>query len=93
MDRDGSNGVQFTDFGDAWKPAWSPDGRRIAFNSSLEGTPGIYVMDIDGKNRKNLTPQPNFDWDPDWFDPEVPPYAVSTLGKCGVTWGLLKVRK
>ncbi len=34
---------------DGW-PAWSPDGRRIAFASNRGGNQQIYVMDADGGN-------------------------------------------
>ena len=36
-------------------PSWSPDGKRIAFNSFRDGTSDIYVMDADGDNQRNLT--------------------------------------
>lgn len=38
-------------------PAWSPDGQRIVFSSTLGDyrTEQLYVMDADGKNRKQLT--------------------------------------
>jgi TolB protein len=36
-------------------PAWSPDGKRIAFASNRDGTAHVYVMDADGKNIKQLT--------------------------------------
>jgi Tol biopolymer transport system component len=29
-------------------PAWSPDGRKIAFASTRDGNPEIYVMNADG---------------------------------------------
>ena len=35
-------------------PNWSPDGQKIAFDSNLEGTVAIYVMDGDGSNQKHL---------------------------------------
>jgi Tol biopolymer transport system component len=36
-------------------PAWSPDGTRIAFNSSRDGNYEIYVMNADGSEQRNLT--------------------------------------
>jgi len=36
-------------------PAWSPDGKRIAFASDRAGKQGIYVMDADGENVRQLS--------------------------------------
>ena len=36
-------------------PAWSPDGKRIAFTSTRDGDFNLYVMDADGKNARQLT--------------------------------------
>jgi len=51
-------------------PAWSPDGTRIVFESTLEdpvnGNPDIYVMNADGSGRTRLTTNPGFDSDPSW---------------------------
>jgi TolB protein len=41
-------------------PVYSPDGRRIAFNSTRTGTPEIWVMDNDGSSPQQLVPS-NFD--------------------------------
>jgi len=64
MDADGSN-VRHLVYG--WQPAWSPDGRRIAFASNVDpGAVGIYVVDVDGRNRKRLTNPGNpRGWDTD----------------------------
>ncbi len=42
-------------------PAWSPDGKQIAFASLRNGHKGtrLYVMDADGKNVKELTHEDN----------------------------------
>lgn len=39
------------------EPAWSPDGKRIAFISDRDNENNIYVMNADGSNVKNLTKQ------------------------------------
>ena len=55
---DGTDLRQLTDHPshDRW-PAWSPDGRQIAFHSTRarDNSGGIYLMDTDGKNVKELT--------------------------------------
>ena len=50
----------------AWDsaPAWSPDGRRIAFRSKRDGNPEIYVVNADGSGLRNLTRSPA---DDGWF--------------------------
>ena len=50
-------------------PAWSPDGTRMAFNSSSDGNEDIYVMNADGSGQTRLTNNPAEDffsaWSPD----------------------------
>jgi len=46
------------------EPAFSPDGSRIAFVSTRDGQPEIYVMDADGSNVARLTNSPAPDGDP-----------------------------
>jgi TolB protein len=36
-------------------PAWSHDGKKIAFISDRDGRPNVYVMDADGKRAKQLS--------------------------------------
>jgi Tol biopolymer transport system component len=43
---------------DDFVPAWSPDGRKIAFLSKRDGNPEIYVMNTDGSEQRNLTRNP-----------------------------------
>jgi WD40-like Beta Propeller Repeat len=46
--------VQLTFFDDASaaSPAWSPDGRKIAFISDQNGTPKVWVMSADGNSAR-----------------------------------------
>ncbi len=50
-------------------PAWSPDGRTIAFESRRDGDSEVYVMNADGTNVRRLTVSPGEDrgaaWSPD----------------------------
>jgi TolB protein len=46
--------------------SWSPDGARIAFSSSKDGNPEIYVMDRDGGRVQRLTDDPGIDVSPTW---------------------------
>jgi len=81
MDADGRNQTNLTNntCHDCF-PAWSPDGRRIAFASDLIGNDEIlllgsyysnpyyeiFVMDADGRNQTQLTHNEISDMYPDW---------------------------
>src|SRR5260221_14569420 len=47
-------------------PAWSPDGKRIAWSSTFEGNQELYVADLDGTNRRRLTNDPALVAHPAW---------------------------
>jgi Tol biopolymer transport system component len=47
-------------------PAWSPDGRQIAFYSSRNDATDIYRMDADGSNVTRLTQGSAYVWRPRW---------------------------
>lgn len=58
--------AQGTDRAQNYLPAWSPDGGRIAFASSRDGDWEIYVVNVDGTNRRRLTANPADDGAPTW---------------------------
>jgi TolB protein len=47
-------------------PAWSPDGKRLAFTSTRDGNQELYVALADGSERKRLTSDPAIDAHPSW---------------------------
>jgi TolB protein len=56
-------------YGPDWdsEPAWSPDGKRIAYTSAGSNTPrAIYVMNADGTARRRLTFGRTGDGSPAW---------------------------
>lgn len=64
---EGSNLRQLTHLGaDSNYPAWSADGRQIAFSSTLDGDDEIYVMNADGSNIRQLTHNDVTDETPEW---------------------------
>jgi TolB protein len=70
MKADGTGIVNLTnnDANDEF-PSWSPDGRRIAFQTDRVGNLEIFLMDPSGANSVNLTKHPARDlgaaWSPD----------------------------
>jgi Tol biopolymer transport system component len=68
MDRDGGHARNLTrDRGNDWSPAWSPDGRTIAFASTRSGSLELWTMDSDGSNPRRLSSSPAEypSWSPD----------------------------
>jgi Tol biopolymer transport system component/DNA-binding winged helix-turn-helix (wHTH) protein len=67
-DGQGADPLRLTSFNGAFSdtPSWCSDGRRIAFGSSVSGTPAIYVEDITERlPRKVLTSRANLS-QPSW---------------------------
>ncbi len=62
-----SNQIRLTDSSaNDTRASWSPDGKKIAFQSDRDGNDEIYVMDADGTNQTNLTNNPASDRHPSW---------------------------
>jgi TolB protein len=74
VNADGSNLTRLTHTADAatgaagnYGAAWSPDGSKLAFNSTRSGNSDIWVMNADGSAPVNLTPNtPGGDIEPAW---------------------------
>jgi Tol biopolymer transport system component len=70
METDGSNvqRITHTPVRDAHStaPNWSPDSRKIAFDSTRDGNFEIYVMDADGSNLQRITHNDKVDARPAW---------------------------
>jgi TolB protein len=47
-------------------PAWSPDGKKIAFTSYLKRNPDIYLVDLNGKNLQRFSYYPGLNLSPSW---------------------------
>lgn len=62
-----ADGSEVTRVMDGSSPAWSWDGRKIAFtrNSSSAGAAGIYVLDLDGPGLRYVGPGLDPTWSPD----------------------------
>ena len=67
MPANGGSATPITDeFGDARQPAWSPDGRRVAFQSFRDGNYHIWSVSADGTDLTQHTFGPYDDREPDW---------------------------
>src|SRR6266702_115489 len=67
--RDGGEARQLTTGGHETHPAFSPDGKWIAFTGEYDGNADVYVMAAEGGAPKRLTWHPDADvvvgWTPD----------------------------
>ena len=54
------------------EPSFSPDGQWIAFTSTRDQNPEIYIMTNNGSGQLNLTNDPGRDIQPDWLPLSTP---------------------
>ena len=58
--------IPFPDLGEIYQPAWSPDGRQIAFTGHVGGLTDLFVVDLESGARRRLTQDPFADLQPAW---------------------------
>jgi hypothetical protein len=58
--------IPFPDLGEIYQPAWSPDGRLIAFAGHAGGVTDLFVVDLDSGTSRRLTKDPFADLQPVW---------------------------
>jgi TolB protein len=79
MNPDGSGITSITNSpGDDIEPAWSADGRKIAFTSKRDGHFEIYWMNADGSRQTRLTDSPEDKHYPAW-SPDGEKIAFATV--------------
>ena len=88
MDSDGQNARKLTERAGTC-PSWSPDGRRIVFESWVGENSDIYVIDADGRNEQLLTNFFGDDCDPDLHSGGFA-HPVLPAGRFIIKWGELK---
>jgi Tol biopolymer transport system component len=58
--------LPFWDIEQSLQPAWSPDGKQIAFVGHLDGNQDIFVVTIRGKRLRRITSATGNDFSPCW---------------------------
>ena len=68
-------------------PAWSPDGKTIAFSREETGNTDIYTINIDGSNLRRLTKAPG----PDTLPVYTPRGDIIFRSARSDSWGIWKM--
>ncbi|MDH3366997.1 MAG: peptidase S9 [Gemmatimonadota bacterium] len=69
--------VRLEDIGEVFNPAWSPDGRYIAFSGLADGLSDLFVYDLEGSELRRLTNDGYAELQPAW-SPDGRSIAVVT---------------
>ena len=67
-------------------PRWSPDGKKIAFDSSVSGNFDIYLMDVNGGTPQPLASSPALEAVPRWSQDGKYIYFSSTRFGAAELW-------
>jgi TolB protein len=65
MEPDGSGSIDLTPRSSGYAARWSPDRRRIVFESYRDGDAAVWVMDADGSHPTRLAAGSHPGWSPD----------------------------
>ncbi len=66
MDEDGGHVTRLTEHPERdQRASWSPDGKTIAFVSQRDGDVSVWLMDVDGGNKRKLAQGRQPSWSPD----------------------------
>jgi TolB protein len=89
MHADGSHQRQLTSnpFADS-HPAWSPDGKQIAFQRVHDGNTDVFVITVATRSVRRITTDAAFDGDPTW-NPNGRIAFVSTRSGNREIWSIL----
>jgi hypothetical protein len=58
--------IRHNDRGEIFHPAWSPDGRTIAYSAQVGGFTDLYLYDLESGTTRRLTNDPFADLQPAW---------------------------
>jgi TolB protein len=61
-------------------PAWSPDGQKLAMVLSKDGSPKIYILDLNTKELVRLTSGGSIDTEPFWHPSGTAIFFTSNRG-------------